>query len=125
MSYEHITVVGNIGSVEIHTARNGAVYAKITVAANKGTGANKKATWYNVLLFSKLAEDPEMLKRVFTPGRLVVVAGRPQTAAYIKGDGTAGLDNAILAGSLPQLLDNKPAENRAPAPGTAPGTSRA
>ncbi len=105
MSYEQITIAGNIGSAEILTAKSQNRYIRLSVAVNKGSGEKKKTTWYSVLLFGKMVENIDALMSIFTPGRLVIVAGRPQVEAYIKNDGKAGLDNTIIASALPQLLD--------------------
>jgi single-stranded DNA-binding protein len=105
MSYEQITIAGNIGSVEIQTSKSQNRYLRMSVAVNKGSGEKKKTTWYSVLLFGKMVENIDTLVSIFTPGRLVIVAGRPQVEAFIKKDGSAGLDNTIIANSLPQLLD--------------------
>jgi single-stranded DNA-binding protein len=105
MSYEQITIAGNIGSAEILIAKSQNRYLSVSVACNKGSGERKKTTWYRVLLFGKMVENIDSLLSVFTPGRLVIVAGRPQVEAYVKKDGSAGLDNTIIASELPRLLD--------------------
>lgn len=110
MSYEQITIVGHIGSATIETATSKNRYLRLSVAVNRGSGEKKKTTWYSVLLFGKMVEKIDTLITFFTPGRLIIVAGRPQVEAYIKNDGTAGLDNTIIANSLPQLLDYKKIE---------------
>lgn len=111
MSYEQITVVGNIGSAEILVARSQNRYLKISVACNRGSGEKKKVTWYSVLVFGRMVENIDTLVQIFRPGRLVVASGRPQVEAYIKQDGTAGLEISVIAHTLPQLLDFKKAEN--------------
>lgn len=111
MSYEQITVVGNIGSAEILTALSQNQYLKVTVACNRGKGDKKKTTWYSVLMFGKMVENIQELKNIFRPGRLLIAAGRPQVESYIKNDGTAGHEISVIAHSLPQLLDFKKAEN--------------
>lgn len=108
MSFEQITITGNIGSAEIYTAKSTARYLKLSVACNKGTGTARKTTWYSVMLFGHLATNLDTLLEHFKPGRLVAVSGRPEVTAYLKKDGSAGLDNTIIAQILPKLLDNKP-----------------
>lgn len=107
MSYEHTTIVGNIGSADIMTSQSGNRYLRMSVAVNRGSGEKRTTKWYSVLLFGKMVENIDTLVTYFTKGRLVLVEGRPQTEAFIKKDGTAGLDNTIVANSLPQLLDKK------------------
>lgn len=111
MSFEQITIAGNIGSAEIHTAKSQAKYLKMSVAVNKGSGEKRKTTWYTVLLFGHLVVNIDALLAIFKPGRLVAVSGRPETAVYIKKDGVAALDNTIIAHSLPQLLDHVKADS--------------
>lgn len=106
MSFEQITIAGNIGSAEIFTSKSQNRYLKMSVAVNKGTGEKRKTTWYSVFLFGPMVANIDALLAIFKPGRLVAVSGRPEVAAYLKKDGAAGLDNTIIAHSLPQLLDH-------------------
>lgn len=104
--YEKITVVGNIGSVDVLESKAGNKYLRMSVAANRGSGEQKSTCWYSVVIFGKMAENSESLLRVFRKGRQVLVEGRPQVEAFIKKDGTAGVDNTIIAATLPILLDS-------------------
>lgn len=108
MSYEKIIVTGNIGSTEVLTSNAGNAYVRISVAVNRGSKEHRKTIWYSVLLFGKLAENADRLKVMYGKGRLVLVDGRPQVEAFIKKDGSPGLDNTIIATQLPELLDYKP-----------------
>lgn len=109
MSYEKITVVGNIGKTEVLTSGAGNSYVRISVAVSRGTKDARKTIWYSVLLFGRLAENAERLTVMYAKGRLVLVEGRPQVEAFVKRDGSPGLDNTIIATQLPELLDyNKP-----------------
>ncbi len=108
MSFERITVVGNIGSAELLTSKAGNPYLRLSVAAGKSTGDGKGVTWYSVLLFGSMVSDSQRLQNLYTKGRLVLVEGRPQVEAFIKRDGSAGLDNTIIAISMPELLDARP-----------------
>lgn len=107
MAYERITVVGNIGSVEAQPSRQGNIYIRMTVAVDRGYGDKASTVWYTVLLFGAMAADPETFKSRYRKGRLVLVEGRPQPDAYIRQDGTAALDNSVIAITVPQLLDYK------------------
>lgn len=109
MSYEKIIVTGNIGSTEVLTSNAGNSYVRISVAVNRGSKEHRKTIWYSVLLFGKLAENADRTKVMYGKGRAVLVEGRPQVEAFIKKDGSPGLDNTIIATQLPELLDfNKP-----------------
>jgi single-stranded DNA-binding protein len=106
MSYEKIIVVGNIGNTEVLTSGAGNQYVRISVAVNRGSKDARKTVWYSTLLFGKLAENADRLKAMYAKGRAVLVEGRPQAEAFIKKDGSPGLDNTIIATQLPELLDH-------------------
>ena len=105
-SLEKIFIIGNIGTMEDVVSKAGNSYLRMSVAVNRHTGNQKTAVWYSVFLFGKMAENKEGLKRVLTKGRLVYVEGRPETQAFLKKDGTPGVDNIIIAERLPLLLDS-------------------
>lgn len=108
MGYEKIIVVGNIGSVDVLDSKTGKKYLRISVAANRGSGETKTTCWYSAVVFGKMAENIDALLRVFRVGRLILVEGRPQVEAFIKKDGSAGIDNTIIASALPTLMDAPP-----------------
>lgn len=107
MAFERITVVGNIGSVEILTSKAGNPYLRMSVAVDRSQGESKNVVWYSVLMFGSMVRDEARLLSMYTKGRLVLVEGRPQVEAFIKKDGSAGLDNSIIAISMPELLDSR------------------
>lgn len=107
MSYERITIVGNIGNVEVLSSKAGTPYFRMSVAVERGSSATKSVNWYSVLLFGAMAKDEARLTSLYQKGRLVLIEGRPQVEAYIRKDGNAGLDNTIVAISMPELLDSK------------------
>lgn len=105
MAYERITVVGNIGSAELLQSAAGNTYIRLTVAVERNSSKSKNVVWYSVLLFGSMVKDPERQLAMYGKGRLVLVEGRPQTEAFIKRDGSAGVENTIVAMSMPELLD--------------------
>lgn len=105
MAYERITVVGNIGSIELMTSKAGNPYLRMSVAVDRSQGDAKAVVWYSVLMFGSMVRDHERMLANYTKGRLVLVEGRPQVEAFIRKDGSAGLDNTIIAMSIPELLD--------------------
>lgn len=107
MSYEKIIITGNIGTTDVLTSGAGNAYIRMSVAVNRGSKENRKTVWYSVLFFGKLAENADRLKAMYAKGRAVLVDGRPQTEAFVKKDGTAGLENSIIATQHPELLDFK------------------
>lgn len=109
MSYEKITIVGNIGQSECLSSKAGNPYVRISVAVSRGSGESKTTVWYSVLLFGNMAKEPEKIKAMYSKGRLVLVEGRPQVDVFIKKDGSPGLDNTIIATAYPELLDARSA----------------
>jgi len=107
MAYERITVVGNIGSAEVLKSKAGNSYVRMSLAVERHFGETKQVVWYSVLMFGAMARDEQRLLANYAKGRLVLVEGRPQIEAFVKKDGSAGLDNSIIAISMPELLDSR------------------
>lgn len=105
MAYERITVVGNIGSTEVLRSKAGNPYLRMSLAVERHFGESKQVVWYSVLMFGAMVKDEQRLLTNYAKGRLVLVEGRPQVEAFVKKDGSAGLDNSIIAISMPELLD--------------------
>ncbi len=105
MAFERITVVGNIGSVEVQKSKAGNSYLRLSVAVDRSQGDSRQVVWYSVLMFGSMVRDEERMLALYSKGRLILVEGRPQVEAFIKKDGSAGLDNTIIAISMPELLD--------------------
>ncbi|KWU17773.1 single-stranded DNA-binding protein [Burkholderia cenocepacia] len=110
MSWERITIVANIGSVEVRKSREDASFIEMRVCVDRVFGQAKQSVWYKVLLFGSMAKDGAAIKARYTVGRQVLVEGRPQNEVYKKADGTPGLDQAIIAISMPELLGYKRVE---------------
>jgi single-stranded DNA-binding protein len=108
MAFERITVAGNIGSVELLKSKAGNSYVRMTVAVDRSAGASSHVIWYSVLLFGGLAKDADQLLTRYQKGRTVIVEGRPQVEAFVKKDGSPGLDNSIIAISMPELFGHRP-----------------
>lgn len=103
-SWERSQICGNIGSVEVKRSREQTPYIEMRVCVDRHSGGSKQAIWYKVLMFGTMARDGEALKSRYTVGRQVIVEGRPQNEAYKKADGSPGLDQAIIAISMPELV---------------------
>lgn len=108
MSYERLCVVGNIGAVELLKSKAGNPYLRMTVAVDRGQGESKIVVWYAVLLFGNMVRDTERIVANYIKGRIVLVEGRPQVEAFVRKDGSPGLDNTVIATSMPELLDSRP-----------------
>ena len=103
MAYERIQIIGHISKAEalMSTAKN--PYFRMSVGVNDGKDSPTR--WYSVLMFGSLVKDTNALLAKYRPGKRILVEGRPQVEAFIKRDGSAGLDNSIVAISYPELLD--------------------
>lgn len=108
MAYERLTIVGNIGSCDSLISKAQKPYIRLTVAVDRSGGRNEHVVWYQVMLFGPLAADPEGILSRYKKGRQILVEGRPQSEAFAKRDGTLGIDNSIIAISMPELLDKRP-----------------
>ncbi|MCC5610583.1 single-stranded DNA-binding protein [Nostoc sp. CHAB 5834] len=106
MSYERVVVIGHIGSAKVEMSKCQNPYFKMSVAATRGMGEDKKTIWYSVLMFGPLVKDAAKLEQLFRKGRQVIVEGRPQFEAYLRNDGKPEMDNTIYAITMPTLLDN-------------------
>lgn len=108
MSYERITIVGNIGAVELLTSKSQNPYIRISVAVDRSQNDVKNVVWYSVLMFGSMVKDGPRMQALYSKGRLVLVEGRPQVEPFMRKDGTIGLDNTIIAISMPELLNTRP-----------------
>jgi single-stranded DNA-binding protein len=107
VSYERLTIIGHIGSAEAKKSPSGNPYVRLSVAVDRGTKENRKTVWYTVLLFGGLAERAQAMLPYYAKGRLVLVEGRPQSEIYVRNDGTHEIDHALIASTMPELLDYK------------------
>jgi len=105
MSYERIVVIGHIGSVDVLTSNAGNEYIRLTAAVNRGSADQKTTVWYSVLFFNGFAREKDKFLAKYKKGKKIVIEGRPQVEAFVKKDGSPGLDNTIIAISMPELLD--------------------
>lgn len=108
MAYERIQVVGNIGKIERRIASsNGECFIAMRVAVDRtNRNKTKQTVWYEVILFGGLAKS-ETFEASYSIGREVLVEGRPQVDLYTKADGSYGLNNIIIASSMPELLGGR------------------
>jgi single-strand DNA-binding protein len=116
MSYQSITIVGNLGrDPEMRYLENGQAVTNLNVATNRrwtdqATGeAREEATWFRVSVWGRQAEAAnEYLQK----GRQVLVEGRispdPNTGSprlFTRQDGSVGASFEIVASRV-QFLGN-------------------
>ena len=111
MSYEKITVIGNIGDVRIAKSRGGTPYIRIGVAVSQGSGESRTTIWYSYMMFGGLVETGTKNQKLYKKGRLVLVEGRPVVEIYKDSQGVPSIDRTIVATVAPHLLDTPPSEH--------------
>lgn len=93
MSYQRVTLLGNVGIVgELKDAGESKVY-KFTVATNKKFKNEDKVTWHNIVTWGKLAE---ICAQYLEKGRTVLVEGEIQNSTWEK-DGIKQYKTEIVA----------------------------
>lgn len=91
----NIIINGNIGQPpEIRYTPSGMAVLEFTVASTSGKDDKKKTSWFNVVAFSKLAEN---VAGSVSKGDSVIVFGRMEQDEYTKKDGTKGKSTKVVA----------------------------
>ena len=114
MSYQKITIVGNVGrDAEITYTRQGIAVAKFSVAVNKtiGKGDDKRqtTTWFNVTLWRERAEA---LVPYIKSGMQVLVMGEVTASAYIGKDGKPAASLELTADDVKLLTSKQEMDRR-------------
>lgn len=99
MSYQQITIVGNVGrDPELKYLPSGVPVCNFSVAVNerRGTGENRteKTTWFRVAAWRQLAET---VSQYLTKGRQVMVVGTVEARAYTDNSGQPAVSLDITA----------------------------
>lgn len=122
MSYNSITVIGNVGAdAEMRHIQDGTPVTNFSLAVNfrrSGSGAGAGAErdedtqWFRIACWNKLAETVNEYVR---KGSRVLVEGRFRSRQYTKSDGTEGHANEIIANRV--LFLSRPGGGGGPADG--------
>lgn len=122
MSYNSITIVGNVGGdVELRYIASGAPVANFSVAVNyRRSGgsqsgddaASDETQWFRVVCWNKLAET---VNEYVSKGTRILVEGRFRGRSYTAQDGTERHVNEIIAGRV--LFLSRPGESSGAASG--------
>ncbi len=94
------TVTGNAASEpKFNLTKAGNGWCSFSLAENRGTGENKKTTWYKVKVFSgQYSENfAENVSKSVKKGTRVTVVGRIETDEWTGNDGTAKTDLVLVA----------------------------
>jgi len=82
MSYQKITVVGRVGKdLELNPAKT---VGKTSMAADCGYGEHKSTTWFNLVMFGKMAESAS---RHMVKGKEFLVTGEMKQGSYENKEG--------------------------------------
>jgi single-strand DNA-binding protein len=126
MTYQHITIVGNVGKdAEIKYLRDGTAVADFSVAVSKVTGRGEqrkeKTTWFRVTVWRERAETAaQYIKK----GMKILVVGEIDASAFIdkkSGEARASLDLTASNFTFLSPKGETQPEGGAPAYGNAGG----
>lgn len=91
----NITLHGTVGKdPDLRYSQGGNAVLTFTVADNYGKDDKKKTTWWDIIVFGKLAEN---VANTITKGTSVIITGRLEQEEYTKKDGTKGTARKLIA----------------------------
>ena len=113
MSYQQITIVGNVGrDAEFNYTPQGVGVAKFSVAVTKvtGKGEDKKerTTWFRVTLWREKAEN---LHQYIKKGNKIMVVGEVEASAYTNKDGAPACSLDLTANDVRFLSKREEGES--------------
>jgi single-strand DNA-binding protein len=98
MSYQQITVLGNLGSVpDMRYTPSGKAFTSFSLAVNEKYKEQETTTWFRVTCWDKLAETAS---QYLTKGRQVMVVGRVKASAYPDKEGKPAASLEVTADKL-------------------------
>ncbi|MBC8098850.1 MAG: single-stranded DNA-binding protein [Armatimonadetes bacterium] len=103
MTYQQITIVGNVGrDPELRYLQNGVAVCDFSVAVNKrfktsGGEQRDETTWFRVTCWRQLAET---VKQYVTKGKQVLIIGEIKATAYLDKAGQPASTLEITAETL-------------------------
>jgi single-strand DNA-binding protein len=91
----NVTIHGTVGKEpELRFSQGGNAVLNFTVADNYGKDDKKKTTWWDIIVFGKLAEN---VANTINKGTSILVSGRLEQEDYTKKDGTKGTSRKLIA----------------------------
>lgn len=91
----NITVHGTVGKdPDLRYSASGTAVLTFAVADNYGKDDKKKTTWWDIIVFGKLAEN---VANTISKGTSVLITGRLEQEEYTKKDGTKGTARKLIA----------------------------
>jgi single-strand DNA-binding protein len=115
MSYQNLTIVGNVGrDAELKYTQGGVAVLKFSVAVNKmvkvGDEKRQTTTWFNVTLWR---DRGEALAAYVKAGMQVLVTGEVQVSPYIDKSGKPNASMELTADDVKLLTSKQEMERRA------------
>lgn len=103
-----VIMIGNLTKQpELKYTPNAKAVATFTIAVNTGFGENKKADYFNIVVWGKPAENSA---NFLDKGSKVAITGRLQNRSYEAKDGTKKYITEIIAEEV-EFLSSKPNNN--------------
>ena len=91
----NITVHGTVGKdPDLRYSASGTAVLTFAIADNYGKDDKKKTTWWDIIVFGKLAEN---VANTIAKGTSVLITGRLEQEEYTKKDGTKGTARKLIA----------------------------
>lgn len=91
----NITVHGTVGKdPDLRYSASGTAVLTFAIADNYGKDDKKKTTWWDIIVFGKLAEN---VANTISKGTSVLITGRLEQEEYTKKDGTKGTTRKLIA----------------------------
>lgn len=91
----NVTIHGTVGKEpELRYSASQNAVLTFTVADNYGKDDKKKTTWWDIIVFGKLAEN---VANTINKGTSVLITGRLEQEEYTKKDGTKGTTRKLIA----------------------------
>jgi single-strand DNA-binding protein len=114
MSYQNLTIVGNVGrDAELKYTPQGIAVLKFSVAVNKTTGKGEDkrqtTTWFNVTLWRERAES---LSPYVNAGMQVLVTGEVAVSPYTDKNGKPAASLELTANEVKLLSSKQEMERR-------------
>jgi single-strand DNA-binding protein len=111
MTFQQITLVGNVGGVDELKETNGVFRLGFSLAVNKVTGRGEtrqeKTIWFRVTLWRERAENGA---RMITKGSKVLVVGEVEGRAYTDKNGQTAVSLDVTASEFKMLSSRQDGE---------------
>lgn len=98
MSFQSITILGNLGKDPVVTySKADKAICKFSIATSKKRGGEEKTTWFDIVVFDKLAE---LCGQHLAKGRTVLVQGEVSVEDWTDKDGAKRRSWSIVSNSV-------------------------